>query len=236
MLERADLAAGAPAARTPTPSAPPPRRSASRSTDEEIPDQLRLAATFLDGPWRARAAAATGLRREVGFALALDAEADDAPLINGVIDLMVHEADGRVLVIDHKTDRVAPDADLEALVGRDYAIQRAIYALAALRAGASAVEVVHLYLERGEAAVATYAPADEPGARGADPRGRRCRCSPASTRSPRRRTSASAARVPGATGCARTRRSSRTVSCRLRRRADAAPARRRRSSASSSAP
>lgn len=161
VLERVDLAAGA----------PPPDAAAVRAaadaigeplTDAEIPDQLRLAGTFLDGPWRARAAAADAVRREVGFALALDADADDAPLLNGVIDLLAHEAGGRALVIDHKTDRVAPDADLEALVARDYAIQRAIYALAALRAGAETVEVVHLYLERGEAACATYAAADVP--------------------------------------------------------------------------
>ena len=102
------------------------------------------------------------MRREVGFALPLDADADDAPMLNGVIDLMAAEPDGRVLVVDHKTDRVAPDADLEALVARDYAIQRAIYALAALRAGAPAVEVVHLYLELGEAATASYTAADAP--------------------------------------------------------------------------
>ncbi len=130
--------------------------------DEELPDQLRLAATFLDGPWRQRVGLATDVRREVGFALPLDADADDAPMLNGVIDLMAAEPGGRVLIVDHKTDRVAQDADLEALVARDYAIQRAIYALAALRAGAPAVEVVHLYLEFGAAATASFTAADAP--------------------------------------------------------------------------
>mgnify|MGYP002075152566 CR=1 FL=1 len=161
VLERAELATGAP-----HPDATAVRAAAAAIGeplhDDELPDQLRLASTFLDGPWRARAAAAADVRREVGFALPLDVDGDDAPLLNGVIDLLAREQDGRVLVIDHKTDRVAADADVEALVARDYAIQRAIYALAALRAGAPTVEVVHLYLDRGEAAVATYTTADAP--------------------------------------------------------------------------
>ena len=52
-----------------------------------------------------------------------------------------------MLVLDYKTDRVG-DADLEAAVEDGYGVQRRIYALAALRAGAPAVEVVHLYLDR----------------------------------------------------------------------------------------
>ena len=161
VLERADLA----------PGAPPPDADAVRAAaaaigeplgDDEIADQLRLAATFLDGPWRERAAAATDVRREVGFALPLDTDADDGPLLNGVIDLLARADDERALIIDHKTDRVPPDADLEALVARDYAIQRAIYALAALRGGAPSVDVVHLYLELGEAATATFTAADVP--------------------------------------------------------------------------
>ena len=40
---------------------------------------------------------------------------------------------------------------------RDYAVQRLVYALAALKAGAERVEVVHLFLDRpAEPAVAVY--------------------------------------------------------------------------------
>jgi len=119
---------------------------------------------FLDGPLRDRAARAADVRREVVFALPLDPQAPDGPLLNGVIDLLVlGEPDGRALVIDYKTDRVGPDDDLEAKVARDYAIQRAVYALAVLRSGAPAVDVVHLYLERPHAPVqATFTAADLP--------------------------------------------------------------------------
>ncbi len=134
--------------------------------DADIPDQLELAAGFLTGPWRDRAAAATSVRREVGFALPLDPGADDSPMLNGVIDLLAEEADGGVLVIDHKSDHIAPGTDLEGLVARDYAIQRAVYALAALRGGATRVEVAHVYLQTGGAASAVYGPEDVPALQG----------------------------------------------------------------------
>ncbi len=65
-----------------------------------------------------------------------------------MIDLLGSDGDGGVLVLDYKSDRVAPDADLEALVEREYAIQRLLYALAVLREGAASVEIVHWFLER----------------------------------------------------------------------------------------
>jgi ATP-dependent helicase/nuclease subunit A len=56
------------------------------------------------------------------------------------------------------------DADLEQLTERHYGIQRAVYALAALRAGALEVEVVHWYLERPREPVsARFAAADAAG-------------------------------------------------------------------------
>jgi len=105
-----------------------------------------------------RLAAAEQVRREHPFAFSLDGE---APLISGVIDLLAREPDGGVLVLDYKSDRVAPDADLGALVERDYAVQRLLYALAVLRDGAASVEVVHWFLERPEEGVgARYTAAD----------------------------------------------------------------------------
>ncbi len=163
VLEHADLRGGAPA-----PDAEGVRAAAAAldaTLDEEaIADQLGLVGGFLDGPLRERAARAADVRREVVFALPLDPQDPGGPLLNGVIDLLVlGEPDGRALVIDYKTDRVGPDDDLEAKVARDYAIQRAVYALAVLRAGAPAVDVVHLYLERPHAPVqATFSAADLP--------------------------------------------------------------------------
>jgi RecB family exonuclease len=84
------------------------------------------------------------VRREEGFTFILD----DVPF-NGYVDLLAEEADGTALIVDYKSDHVsAAETDLESLVEASYGVQRRIYALAALRAGAPAVEVVHLFLER----------------------------------------------------------------------------------------
>jgi ATP-dependent helicase/nuclease subunit A len=93
----------------------------------------------------ARVASASAVRREHSFAFSL---ASDQPLISGVIDLLATERDGNALVLDYKSDRVAADAELGELVKREYGIQRMLYALAVLRDGAPAVEIVHWFLER----------------------------------------------------------------------------------------
>jgi ATP-dependent helicase/nuclease subunit A len=62
--------------------------------------------------------------------------------------------------VDYKSDRVE-GADLQALVEGAYGAQRRIYALACLRSGAVAAEVVHVFLERAaEPAIARYGAAD----------------------------------------------------------------------------
>jgi hypothetical protein len=107
-----------------------------------------------------RVAAARTVRREHPFAFSLGAQ---EPLITGVIDLMAAKPDGGYLVVDYKSDRLAPGVRLGDLVQRDYAIQRLLYALAVLREGALAVEVVHWFLERPEEwASACYTAADRP--------------------------------------------------------------------------
>jgi hypothetical protein len=96
-------------------------------------------------------AGASDVRREYPFAFSAlvdDAAGDRGPLLTGVIDLLAVEGDGAYLIVDYKSDRVAPDADLEALVREHYGVQRELYALALLRAGAERVEVVHWFLER----------------------------------------------------------------------------------------
>ena len=105
----------------------------------------RLIAAASGAQPAARVAAARTVRREHPFAFSLGPH---APLITGVIDLLAGEADGGQLVLDYKSDRVGADVDLEALVERDYAVQRLLYALAVLRAGAAGVEIVHWFLER----------------------------------------------------------------------------------------
>jgi RecB family exonuclease len=105
-----------------------------------------------------RVAVAQSVRREHPFAFSLGPR---EPLLMGVIDLLAREADGGFLILDYKSDRVDPEADLAALVEHDYGIQRLIYALAVLRDGAPRVEIVHWFLERREGWVAkTYGAAD----------------------------------------------------------------------------
>ena len=53
-------------------------------------------------------------------------------LVRGFLDVAGLESDGTMLIVDYKSDRVAEDEDLAARVERDYAIQRQVYALAAL--------------------------------------------------------------------------------------------------------
>jgi len=125
---------------------------------EGCADLRGLVQAFLDGPWFARLRAAAERQREAVFAYPIG-----DTMLTGVVDVRAREDGGGALVVDYKTDRLAPEVDLEAHVEHDYGAQRRIYALAELRAGAQTVEVVHLFLERpGEPAVARYASADMP--------------------------------------------------------------------------
>jgi hypothetical protein len=63
-----------------------------------------------------------------------------------VFDVIAREPGGRTLIVDYKTDRL-DGADPQALADSAYGTQRLVYALAALKAGADSVEVVHTFLE-----------------------------------------------------------------------------------------
>ena len=106
-----------------------------------------------------RIAAARRVRTELPFAFTLDV-GNRSLLINGVVD--VHADEGaRTLVVDWKSNPLG-ELDPETLTAESYSTQRLVYALAALKAGAERVEVVHCYLERpDEPAVALYESADE---------------------------------------------------------------------------
>jgi hypothetical protein len=66
-----------------------------------------------------------------------------------------------MLIVDYKTDRVAVGEELEQVVEREYSLQRLIYALALLRAGAAEVEIVHWFLEREDGWVSAHHEAPE---------------------------------------------------------------------------
>ncbi len=90
-------------------------------------------------------------RREHPFAFSLGRR---EPLVTGVLDLLVEQPDGSVLIVDYKSDRLVGGEDLELLVQRDYGFQRLLYALAAIEDGASRVQIVHWFLERPDEWVA----------------------------------------------------------------------------------
>jgi hypothetical protein len=80
-----------------------------------------------------------------------------------VVDVLAFEEDGTALVVDFKTDRLAPGVAARDVVERDYDVQQRLYALAVLRAGAPGVEVAYVFLERpDEPVTATFVPADVP--------------------------------------------------------------------------
>lgn len=130
-------------------------------TDGEAEGLAALVTGALATPLLARVGAARRTRREATFAIPLAPGDPSVPVLLGVVDLVAEEDGGTTLVIDYKTDRVDPGTDLDEIVARDYGVQRTIYALAALAAGAARVDVAHLYLDRPQApALASFAAAD----------------------------------------------------------------------------
>jgi ATP-dependent helicase/nuclease subunit A len=100
---------------------------------------LALTNAFLDSPLRGEVADAT-VSPEVPFVLSVG-----GTLIRGSIDLLARSADGSVLVVDYKTDRL--DGRSPAEIVSRYAIQRDLYALAAAARG-TPVETAYVFLER----------------------------------------------------------------------------------------
>jgi ATP-dependent helicase/nuclease subunit A len=136
--------------------------SAARRSGVAVPVQAAEVADLIDafaaGEVCARLARATEIRREERFSFLLAG----GVLITGALDVVAREPGGRRLVVDYKSDRLEGE-EPAAIVARDYATQRLIYALAILRADAVEVEVVHVFLELPRAPVrATYTQADAP--------------------------------------------------------------------------
>jgi ATP-dependent exoDNAse (exonuclease V) beta subunit len=129
--------------------------------EAEVADIREVVAAFAASPLLGRVTAAREVRREAPFAFALEPGAA-GPLVVGVLDVLATEADGTALIVDYKTDRLegARPADV---VDAGYGTQRAVYALAALRAGAPRAEVAYCFLEAPEEPVrTTFGPEDAP--------------------------------------------------------------------------
>ena len=130
---------------------------------EEVDSIRSLIGGFIGSALCRRIAAARRRRQELPFAFGLPAAAppERSLLLTGVVDVHVREGE-RTLIVDYKSDRLDGRAP-EAVCREEYGLQRAVYALAALREGAPAVEVVHCFLERPEEpAAATFAPQNTP--------------------------------------------------------------------------
>jgi hypothetical protein len=100
-------------------------------------------------------AAAGSVAHELPFAFC-----EDDVVLRGSLDICVREPGGGLLVADLKTTGLR-EREPVAVVESEYALQRAIYALAALRTGAPTAEIAFCFLERPEAPVARrYGAAD----------------------------------------------------------------------------
>jgi CRISPR/Cas system-associated exonuclease Cas4 (RecB family) len=104
-----------------------------------------------------RLAALEGAAAEKPFAFE-----HDGVLLHGRLDVL-HRADGRALVVDYKTNALE-ERTPEEVAETSYRVQRLVYALACLRAGADEVEVVYQFLERPDEVVSTTFSRDETGA------------------------------------------------------------------------
>jgi ATP-dependent exoDNAse (exonuclease V) beta subunit len=117
-------------------------------TPADVQDLRGLVLAVAASPLRVRLAEARRVRREAPFAFTTEPEGG-GQLVHGFLDVLAEEADGTVLVVDYKSDRL-DGRDPAEVVEQDYATQRLVYALAALRHGAPRAEVAYIFLERPE--------------------------------------------------------------------------------------
>jgi ATP-dependent exoDNAse (exonuclease V) beta subunit len=127
-------------------------------TPDELDDMAGLVAGYAGTELERRVAGAPHVRREHTFSFPLG-----ATMLTGVVDVLAVEDDGHALIVDYKSDRMAPEDTPAALVERDYGVQQRLYALAALRGGAPSAEVAYVLLERpGEPVTTLYDAGDVP--------------------------------------------------------------------------
>nr|WP_246851763.1 UvrD-helicase domain-containing protein [Patulibacter sp. SYSU D01012] len=113
--------------------------------DHDAAALIALAARLEATPLARRARTTDPARRHVERPFLFDPGAG-RPLVQGVVDLWLEAADGAVAIADWKTNRLAGRSP-RGVVEHDYALQRDVYALAALLAGAPTVEVTFVFAE-----------------------------------------------------------------------------------------
>ena len=134
----------------------------ARTDRDAIGDQREMLEAFVASSLWSELAEATKIERESNFAIEIIADDNTLPVLTGAIDVIAELDDGTTLVVDYKTDSVGKDEDLSVKVEERYHLQRDAYALAALRRGATEVEVVYYFLARPDERIsATFTPAQE---------------------------------------------------------------------------
>ena len=128
---------------------------------DAVQDQRKMLDAFIGSDLWKQLAAASEVERESSFALEIAPGDATLPVLIGTVDALAEGADGEVLVVDYKTDKIEAGEDLEAKVDSRYGLQRDAYALAALRRGAQQVEVVHCFLQRPDQRVSKTFGADQ---------------------------------------------------------------------------
>jgi ATP-dependent exoDNAse (exonuclease V) beta subunit len=119
-----------------------------RAGAEELTRIESFVTAYCESELAARLARLEGLRVEQSFAFE-----HDGVVLHGYLDVC-RLTNGRALVVDYKTNAL-DGASPRDLVETEYRLQRLVYALACLRAGAEEVEVVYLFLERPGEPVST---------------------------------------------------------------------------------
>jgi len=136
-------------------------RNGAEVRDEEVADLIDMVERFTRSELRTRLAAASRVRAELPFSFTVTPpEARGrSVLMNGVVDVHAAEQD-RTLIVDYKSDPLEGREPAD-LVAEGYELQRLVYALAALRAGAERAEVAYVLLERpDEPVLAEYVAGD----------------------------------------------------------------------------
>jgi len=126
--------------------------------DSHVRDLTAMVEGFVGTELCERIGRAERVHAELPFGFTLGAGGRSL-LINGIVD--VHATEGeRTLVVDYKSNRLDGQEPAD-ITEAAYSTQRLVYALAALRAGASEVEVVYAFLERPTEPVSSVYPATE---------------------------------------------------------------------------
>lgn len=126
-------------------------------TGDELDRIAGLVDAYCTSSLARRVAALQGARPERPFSFE-----QDGVLLHGRLDVLWSDGK-RALVVDYKSN-VLGGAEPARVVEEEYELQRLVYALACLRAGAGEVEVAYQFLERPEDVVSmTYTTADEEG-------------------------------------------------------------------------